>query len=203
MHTLRTQPRSQPCLGGDLTEHHHHTGLGGGLARDLRGSGRGRNASAAARSPATSAIWEKHKQGNRVSRLGSRSGRSSSDVSAARRVRPTRSPFDRAGRAFREPPATGGRGVRARLTRPLPRRVETRSRPLVHARHRAGRACREKRFGSVSRCFRRLDGRSSTRPETHLGVGILGEAGIEDTVGDLWDGVGRMSRQRSVRNTSR
>jgi hypothetical protein len=105
-----------------------------------------------------------------------------------------------------EPRATGGGGARfRRLTRRLRRAVETRSRPLHRARFRAGRARREKRFGSASRCFRfrRLDGRSFSRPETHLGVGVLGEAGIEDTVGDLSGRVWRMRRQRSVRDASR
>ena len=45
--------------------------------------------------------------------------------------------------------------------------------------------------------------RSFSRPETHLGVGVLGEAGIEDTVGDLSGRVWRMRRQRSVRDASR
>ena len=138
-----------------------------------------------------------------------RRGRPSRRQALVRRVRrPPRSP-DAVARSTEpteptEPPATGGGGARfRRLTRRLPRAVETRSRPLHRARFRAGRARREKRFGSASRCFRRLDGRSFSRPETHLGVGVLGEAGIEDTVGDLSGRVWRMARQRSVRDASR
>ena len=110
-----------------------------------------------------------------------RRGRPSRRQALVRRVRrPPRSP-DAVARST-EPtdptePRVGRRRSAIKAARGVRASVETRSRgPRVSARVSA-RERVAKNFGSASRCFRRLDGRSFSRPVTHLGVGVLGEAG--------------------------